>query len=296
MFRKISRTHKMQIKKIKSQLLPILILLLGSLAGKAQVEYLRLSPVQKIIQRVGATDVIIEFSRPQTKGRKIFGALVPYGKMWRTGANENTTINFTHRVRIGETEVAKGTYSLITKPNKEYWEIYFYTEINNLDVPNPIDSTKLIYLTTVKTEKMDQPEETLVINLYDLTEKSANLGISWEKIKLKIPIEFYTREAMEVAIKKEMRQNIFDFSIAASYYHQRDIELEKAKKLQELAMELREEPNPWDYNSYGIILHKLGETEKGLAMIKKSLDLSEESNNDYLIRENKKLIAEWTKK
>ena len=163
-------------------------------------------------------------------------------------------------------------------------------------MPNPIDSTKLIYLTRVKTEKIDAAEETFVINLYDLTEQSANLGISWEKTKLKIPIEFYTREAMELAINKELRQNILDLSIAASYYYQRDIELEKAKKFQELAMELRGAPNPWHYNSYGIILHKLGETEKGLSMIKKSLELSEASNNEYLIKENKKLISDWTKK
>ena len=114
------KKYKMQIQKIKRQLLPILMLLLCSLAGKSQVEYLRLSPAQKIIQRVGATDVTIEFSRPQMKGRKIFGELIPYGKMWRTGANENTTINFTHRVKIGATEVAEGTYSLLTKPNEDY--------------------------------------------------------------------------------------------------------------------------------------------------------------------------------
>ncbi|MEL6944388.1 MAG: DUF2911 domain-containing protein [Bacteroidota bacterium] len=281
---------------ISKVLVLALFLLTFSLSGKAQLEYLRLSPSQKIMQRVGATDVTIAFSRPQMKGRKIFGGLVPYGKMWRTGANENTKISFSHRVKIGVVEVAEGTYSLLTKPNKEHWEIYFYTETNHLDVPNPMDSTKLIYLTKVNTEVLDWTEKTLVINLYNLTENTADLGISWENTKVSIPIEFYTKEAMELAIRKEMKQNIFDFSIAASYYHQRDIELEKAKKLQELAMELREEPSPWDYNNYGIILYKLGEQEKGLSMIEKSLELSEKTKNTYLIGENNRLIAEWTKK
>ena len=286
----------MQITKLKNGVGVMLFLLMYSLIGLSQVEYLRLSPAQKIIQRVGVTDVTIEFSRPQMKGRKIFGAVVPYGDMWRTGANENTKISFSHRVKIGETEVPAGVYALITKPTKTYWEVYFYTETNNLDVPTPIDSTKLMYLTKVEAEIVDQLEETLVINLYDLTENSANLGISWEKTTVRIPIEFYTREAMELAISKELKQNIFDFSIAATYYQQRDIELEKAKKLQELAMELRGEPTPWDYNSYGIILYKLGEQEKGLSMIKKSLELSEKTKNEYLIKENKKLLLEWTKK
>lgn len=67
----------------------------------AQVEYLRLSPSQKIVQRVGATDVTLSFSRPQTQGRQVFGGLVSYGSMWRTGANENTIIEFSHKVQFG---------------------------------------------------------------------------------------------------------------------------------------------------------------------------------------------------
>jgi len=285
----------MRLHKVYKESSLSLFFLLFTLISHAQVEYLRLSPSQKIIQRVGATDVTIEFSRPQMKGRTIFGALVPYDKMWRTGANENTKVTFSHRVKIGETEVPKGSYALMTKPNKTYWDIYLYSETNHLDVPNPIDSTKLIYLTRVDAKPLNQLEETLVINLYDLTETSANLGISWEYTSINIPIEFYTREAMELAIEKEMRQNIFDFSIAASYYHQRGIELEKAKKLQELAMELRDEPNPWDHNNYGIILYKLGEKEEALSMIKKSLELSQKTQNEYLIQENQKLIEAWTK-
>jgi len=275
----------MRLKKYILSILLIKFLLLVSLTGISQIEYLRLSPSQKIIQRVGAT----------AKGRKIFGELVPYGKMWRTGANENTKITFTHKVKIGETEVNSGTYALLTKPRKDYWDIYFYTETNNLDIPNPIDSSKLIYLTKVKVEQIENLEETLVINLYDLTEHSANLGISWERIRLRIPIEFYTKEVMELVIKEGIRQNISDFNIAASYYYQRDIELEKAKYFQELAMELRDEPNPWDYHSYGIILYKLGKTEEGLSIIRKSLDLSIELHNDYLIKENKRIISEWIK-
>lgn len=261
----------------------------------AQIEYLRLSPGQKTVQRVGATDVTLEFSRPQMKGRKIFGGLVPYDKMWRTGANENTKITFSHRVKIGETEVPAATYALFTKPGRDNWEIFLYTDTDNLDVPNPIDSSKLIYLTTVDAEALARPEEALVINFYNLSEYSADLGISWENTQVRVPIEFYTKEAMELSMQKEMRQNIFDFSIAASYYYQRDTELEKAKKFQELAMELRGEDNPWDYHSYGIILYKLGDKEQGIESIQKSLELSVQTKNDYLIKENKRLLGEWGK-
>ncbi|MEO1516274.1 MAG: DUF2911 domain-containing protein [Bacteroidota bacterium] len=286
----------MEMNASFKQLSSTLFFLLWTLVGFSQVEYLRLSPSQKIIQRIGATDVTLEFSRPQMKGRKIFGQLVPYEKLWRTGANENTTISFSHRVRIGTTKVAKGTYALMTKPRREQWDIYLYTETNHLDIPDPIDSVKLIYLTTVAVQPLAEPEETLVINLYDITEQSCQLGIQWEKTRVNVPITFYTREAMELAMEREMKQNILDFAIAASYYHQRDIELATAKKFQELAMELRGQPNAWDHHSYGIILYKMGESAKGLEHLRMSLEMAQASENDYLIRENKRLMAEWAQK
>ena len=256
---------------MNNKIITILIFLILAIGTNAQVEYLRLSPAQKITQRIGATDIELEFSRPQMKGRMIFGDLVPYNKLWRTGANENTKISFDHRVKIGETEVSKGSYALITKPMRQSWEIFLYTDTNNLDVPNPIDSSKLIYLTTVESYELQNQQETLVINIYDITETSANLGISWERTAVKIPISFYTREAMEKMIEEEFKKNIFDYSIAAAYYFQRDIELEKAKELQELSIKLRDKPSAWAYNDYGKILQKLGELNNAIEADRKSV-------------------------
>ncbi len=257
---------------------------------KSQVEYLRLSPTQTLEQRVGMTDIKLKYARPQLKGRKIFGHLVPFNEMWRTGANENTTISFSHRVRIGDVEVEAGKYAIFTKPAVDKWEIFIYTDTNNLDVPNPIDSSKLIYLSSVASMRMENKAETLTINFYDLTEDSAKLGIAWEFTRVLVPISFYTREAMEKQIEKEFRQNIFDYSIAASYYQDRDIELVKAKKLRELVMALKEESNAWDHHSYGVVLMKLGMKEEALQHLSRSMEKARESNNTYLIEENSKLL------
>ena len=262
---------------------------------QAQVEYLRLSPAQKIVQRVGATDITLEFSRPQMNGRKIFGGLVPYDEMWRTGANENTTIEFDHRVKVGDTEVSEGKYALITKPSPDHWEVYLYMDTNNLDVPSPMDSSKLIYLTKVPVLLLRDVEETLVINIYDITEESANLGISWERTRVEIPISFYTQEAMEKKIEEEFKQNIMDYSIASAYYSQRGFKLEKAKRLKELAMELKESLNAWDYNDYGLILKQMGDREGAVENFQLSLKLAKESANTYLIKENEKLLEELLK-
>jgi len=281
------------INRLSPKLMLCLVLLISCFdMAFAQVEYLRLSPSQKIVQRVGATDVTLSFSRPQAKGRQVFGGLVPYGSMWRTGANENTIIEFSHKVQFGSTDVDAGKYALFTKPFEEYWEIYLYTDINNLDVPSPIESTKLIPLITVPTRNIDYPEETLIINWYNITEHSAQLGIIWEKTRVDIPVQFYTHDAMSESIDVEMTQNIFDLVISANYLLQRDLELERAKTYMELAMKLRAEPNAWDYHSYGLILSKLGDHKAALMNVNRSLELSIGSANEYLINENKKLVSE----
>lgn len=277
--------------KIKLLLFLVTFFIVSDL--NSQIQYLRLSPSQKIEQRIGATDITLEYSRPQMKDREIFGSLVPYNKMWRTGANENTIISFSHRVKIDNEDIAKGSYALMTKPHKEKWEIYFYKDIKNLDVPNPIDSSNLIYLTTVESRQLNEDEKSLTINFHDITETSVNLSISWEKTSVKVPIEFYTREAMELAMEKEFKQNALDYSIAATYYQQRDIELDKAKKLREISMSMKDKPNAWDLNSYGIILFKLGQKEEAKGAIEKSLLQAKESKNQYLINENQKLLKAW---
>lgn len=277
------------------RLVGFFFLLLLASNTSAQLEYLRLSPTQKIEQRIGATDLSLEFSRPQMKGRVIFGDLVPYNKMWRTGANENTKISFSHRVKIGETEVEKGTYALLTKPQKNAWDIYLYLDVNNLDVPKPIDPSKLIYLTTVDSYQLPDIQETLVINIYDITETTANLGISWETTAVKIPILFYTKEVMEEMIKEELKKNTFDYSIAAGYYYQRDLELEKAKELQELSIKLRDKPSAWAYHDYGKILQKLGHKKNAREAFEYSLELAKESSNEYLIKQNTEFLIELKK-
>ncbi len=179
----------------------------------------------------------------------------------------------------------------MTLPKKKTWNIYLYTDTQNFDIPDPIDSTKLIFLTTVETHQLQEPEETLVINFYDITETSASLGISWENTAVKIPIHFYTHEAMTKMIEKEMKQNVMDLNIAAAYYAQRNMELDQAKKLQEIVMQLRDEPSAWAYHEYGITLEKLNKNEEAIKAIGYSLQLAQESNNDYLIQENAKILS-----
>ena len=114
-----------------------------SLGTSAQIQTPQPSPFSKVEQKVGLTDVSIEYSRPGMRDRVIFGNLVPFGKVWRTGANENTKITFSDDVKIEGKELKKGTYALYTIPNKDSWEILFYTDSNNWGTPETVSYTHL---------------------------------------------------------------------------------------------------------------------------------------------------------
>jgi len=203
----------------------------------------RLSPTQKIEQKIGATDFTLTYSRPSSKGRIIFGGLVPYDLPWRTGANENTTLSFNYKIKLGDVEVAPGTYALFTIPGRDTWQVILYDETTHLDVPSPMDSSKIVASIQVPSRSTVMRYETLVINFHDISEHKAVIRVIWGHIGIDIPIYCFTHAAMEDQIATELSQNALDYSIAASYYLERDIELDKAKNLMEFSIAARDQPS-----------------------------------------------------
>src|SRR5688572_14329931 len=106
-----------------------------SFSMTAQIETPAPSPSAKLQQKVGLTDITIEYSRPSVKGRTIFGDLVPYDKLWRTGANARTKITFSDDVKISGKEVKAGTYAIFTRPTAKSWEVIFYTDYSGGGAP-----------------------------------------------------------------------------------------------------------------------------------------------------------------
>lgn len=262
----------------------------------AQFNNIRLSPTQTIEQRVGLTDVSIKYSRPQMRGRVIFGDLVPYGEMWRTGANRNTKITFSHRVKIDDQEIEKGSYSLFTVPEKDQWEIYFYKDVDQYGIPEEIDDNKLIFLTKVPALNSAKKNESLVINIYNIMDDdkdTADLGISWEHTEVYVPIKFFTHEVMEEQILKAKGEGASRFEVSAAYYNDRNIELEKAKELIEEAIALQAKPRPTTFNIYGRVLYKLGEKEKAIEAIEYSLKLAKEWEYYTTAKQNEDLLEKW---
>lgn len=154
--------------------------IMASVALSAQAEKPAASPASELIQTVGLTEVTVVYSRPSVKGRTIFGDLVPFNKIWRTGANARTKITFDKDVTFGGTAVKAGTYAIFTKPSATSWEVYLYTEHDAGGTPQELDESKVAAKVTSQALKMPMSVETFTITIGDLTDTSASFGILWD--------------------------------------------------------------------------------------------------------------------
>ena len=179
-------------------------LLIASYTLTAQIETPAPSPFSKTEQKVGLTDLSLEYSRPSVKGRSIFGDLVPYDKLWRTGANQYTKLTFSDDVMIAGKEVKAGTYSLFSKPGKTSWELFLYSDIEGGGVPKEWDESKIVAQTTADVYTLPENIETFTITFDDITANSAHLGIMWEKAYVAMKIEVPTDKIVSQSIEKAM--------------------------------------------------------------------------------------------
>jgi len=253
------------------------------------------SPLGMVTQRVGLTDVAIEYSRPGVKGRTIFGDLVAFGKTWRTGANSNTKVTFSSDVIIDGQTLKAGSYGLYSVPNKDSWEVMFYTESDNSGVPRDWDDSKVAAKTTVNVQAFPINVETFTISINDVTSTTAVLGILWEKTYVAVTFEVPTDEMVSATIDAVMAATpkAGDYYNAAIYYNQQDKDIKKANQWMEEAMSLTEKPAFWQLRQQSLIYAKMGDSEKAIAVAKKSLELSKEAGNEAYIKMNTESLSEW---
>jgi len=256
------------------------------------------SPKATVEQRVGLTDISIEYSRPGVRGRTIFGDLVPFGKTWRTGANSNTKVTFSSDVSIDGQTLNAGSYGLYTVPNENSWEVMFYSESDNSGVPRDWDDTKVVAKTSVEVYSMPMNVETFTITFDDVSGTSATLGILWEKtyvgIKLEVPTDKLVSETIDAVMAASPEAG--DYYNAAIYYRQQDLDIKKANEWMEKAMSLTEKPAFWQLRQQSLIYAKMGDTEKAIAVAEKSLELSKAAGNEAYVKMNTQSLAEWKTK
>ena len=255
-----------------------------TLTVNAQVKTPQASTSQTIIQTVGLTNIELSYSRPSMKGRTIFGNLVPYNKLWRTGANANTTISFDENVMIGGKIIKAGTYAIYTKPNMTSWEIYFYSDASNSGTPKKWDSEKVVASVKANVDPLSFKIETFTLQIDDITNDSANLGIMWENVYVAVPIRFMTDSQVTKNIASVMNgPSSGDYYTSAVYYLNADKDIDKAKMWIDKAIEMRENPAFWYYRQQSLIYAKSGDKKGAIIAAKESLKLAKEAgNNDYV--------------
>lgn len=261
---------------------------------EAQIKTPAPSPSQKIEQKVGLTNVTLEYSRPAMRGRTIFGGLVPYDKLWRTGANANTKISFSDNVEIGGKTLEAGSYAIFTRPSVKSWEVIFYSDDSNWGTPEKWDDAKIAASFTAQVYPMPMQVQSFTMTFDDLTNDSANLGMIWENVYVAVPIKFGTDKMVSANIDKVMNgPSDNDYYKAAVYYLESDSDINQAKTWIDKAILLREKPAFWYHRQQSLIYAKAGDKKGAVKAAKRSLKLAKEADNDDYIALNEKALKVW---
>lgn len=275
------------------QIFFLFVLAIGTTA-LAQVNTPAPSPFQKVEQKVGLTDMTLEYSRPGMRGRTIYGDLVPYGQLWRTGANANTKITFSDQVTIGGSSLDAGTYAVFTKPGEKSWEIIFYSDASNWGTPAKWDESKVAAKVMAQVYPMEMPVETFTMTFDDLSNNSVNLGIIWENVYVNATIEVPTDKSVMASIDQTMAgPSGNDYYAAAVYYLQEGKDMNQAQQWIDKAIKMRKDPAFWMYRQKSLIHAKNGDKQGAIAAAKTSLELAQKAGNKDYVSLNEKSLKEW---
>jgi len=267
-----------------------LLLATGAFAETAKVEFPQASPSSTVKQRVGLTDIEVDYSRPSLKGRKIFGGMVPYGQVWRTGANQATKVIFSTPVKLNGTEIPAGTYALMTIPGEHEWTIIINKGAEQwgaykYDEKSDVACIKATPIT------IGGPIETFAIDFGDLRDDSANMKLAWEKTVVPVKVEVnyidkLTKQIEDVMSSNEAKKPYFQ---AAMFYYNHGLDLQKAKEWVDKAVAERDA----HYIVYlkAEILAKLGDKAGAIAAAKHSSELAAKANDTGYVKLNEALIS-----
>jgi hypothetical protein len=268
-----------------------ILFLSGSLVYQAAAQDLKMpapSPTSEIKQQFALSSVEVSYSRPSIKGRTIFGDLVPYGKVWRTGANAATTITFGEDVTIGGKPVKAGKYGLLTIPNTTDWTVIITRQ---LDVTSPAayKESEDVARITVPVENMPITIETFMITFDNISASEMNMFLLWDKAAVTVPIKAEVDSKVMAQIDELMNKDNRPYFTAGMYYLQAGKDLNKSVEWFDKA--IQQTPDGfWIYHQKANAQAKLGKKKEAIATAEKSIELAKKAKNDDYVALNEKLI------
>jgi hypothetical protein len=241
-------------------------------AQSALLDLPRDSQHSAVTQRIGITDITISYSRPLVKGRPIWGKLVPYNEVWRTGANENTIIKFTDDVSIEGKPLPKGVYALFTIPGENQWTIIFskvHTAWGSFTYNQADDALRV----TVKPRATD-PREALTFDFDDVKADSAVATLRWEKVAVPFKVDVNVHDIVQASLHNQLQglpQYTWEgWDDAATYLLTNKYDLNEALQYEETS--IRTEPRFDNYLTKSQILEAMGRKDDSEAAKKNALD------------------------
>jgi hypothetical protein len=279
----------MSFKTIKSFTLALSVLLVSN-AFAQQLKVPAASPTQTVKQAFGISEITIEYSRPGVKGRVIFGEVVPFGKIWRTGANSTTKITFGDDVKIEGVDVKAGTYGFYTIPNTDSWEIMLYKDLTlGGNVANYKTENEVIRV-KVKPATLANKVETFTMGLADLTPTSANIELTWENTKVAVSVVTEIDTKIMKTIESTIVIDTRPFYQAASYYYENNKDLKQALEWTDKAI-IANPKAYWVVLLKAKIQLKLNDKKGAITTANLVLYMATLEKDDSFVKQAEKLIA-----
>ncbi len=246
------------------------------------------STTQTIKQNFGLSTIELSYSRPNAKGRVIFGELVPFGKVWRTGANQATTLTFGDDVTIGDKKIAAGKYGLLSIPNKDSWTLIITKQ---LDVTSPAaykEESDLVRV-NVKPVTVANKVETFTMQLANVKTSTCEINLLWENTSVSLPISTEVDSKVMAQIKNIMSKDNLPYFNAAMYYMESGKDLNQALTWFNKATE-QNSGAYWIHHQRANCLAKLGKKQEAIAAATKSLELATAAKNTDYVKLNEDLL------
>lgn len=267
----------------------------GLFAQAPKINFPAASPAASLTQRVGLTDIQVNYNRPGAKGRKVFGGLVAYDHVWRTGANTATKISFSTPVKLNGTEVPAGTYELFTIPGVHEWTVIIHKNMSQWGA-YAYDEKNDVARVRAKPRALADSVETLIIGLNDIRDESATLYIAWEKTLVPVTLTVDVKATLVPQIEAVMAGggDKLPYAQAAMYYLENGLDLKKAAMWMDAAIAAQPDAFYLVYRK-ALILETLGDKAGALATAQKSLEAAQKAPSPALRDEyvglNEALIA-----
>ena len=266
------------------------IMILNFIAAAQDFRTPRPSPDATVSQFVGVTKITIDYSSPAVKNRKVWGELVPFGQVWRTGANEATTISFTDAVSINGNELVAGTYAIHCIPNTNEWEIIFSKDVP-VDGSSTLDPKKEALRIKVKPEEHHFLERMSFL-FTDATENSVNVNLLWEKLKVAFKVDVKTQDLTLQKARDAFKWN--QLMAGATYCLENNTNLEEGFKWIQASSLINE--SYWNTRILAQYYGKMNKKSEAISTMEKAIELgSKMQSAPFDFDRMKQMLADWKK-